>query len=79
MVMAGSTKERIAAVDKFSTSLQNEVITAQTSDEGVRDGHLFKKISQSIDFAGPFVFSGFGELGSGAAFMKKIEKQESKS
>ena len=73
MVLAGSSKERVAAVDKYSGFLQNEIIAAQSSDEGARDGHVFKKIAQAIDFCGPFVFSGFGEVGKDVFTIKKIE------
>jgi hypothetical protein len=78
-VLSGQSKERLSAVELHINNLQKEIIACELRGDEPQEGLLFKKIAQAIDFCGPFVFSGFAEVGPGAQMMKKIElKQENK-
>ena len=79
-VLSGQSKTRIAAVDFHINNLQKEIIACEARGDEPQEGILFKKVAQAIDFCGPFIFSGFAEVGPGAQMMKKIElKTEVKS
>ena len=79
-VLSGQSKARMSAIDSHINSLQKEIINCEARGDEPQEGILFKKIALAIDFCGPFVFSGFAEVGPGAQMMKKIElKPEVKS
>jgi hypothetical protein len=65
-ILNAESRSRIDALDVHIGSMEREVALCESSAEDGRnlESRLFKVTSRAIDFAGPFVFSGYATMGT---------------